>query len=41
MKGHELGFEEVTAQDALLVSFDGEVLQGTRRRHTNTRSTPR
>jgi L-ribulose-5-phosphate 4-epimerase len=34
MKGHELGFDEVTADDVLLISFDGEVLVGTRRRHS-------
>jgi L-ribulose-5-phosphate 4-epimerase len=34
MKGHELGFDEVTADDVLLISFDGEVLLGTRRRHS-------
>jgi L-ribulose-5-phosphate 4-epimerase len=34
MKGHELGFEEVTADDIVLLSFDGEVLAGKRRRHS-------
>ena len=34
MKGHELGFDEVTPDDVVLLSFDGEVLEGTRRRHS-------
>jgi len=34
MKGHELGFGEVTPDDVVLLSFDGELLQGTRRRHS-------
>jgi L-fuculose-phosphate aldolase len=34
MKGHELGFEEVTPDDVVLISFDGEVLLGSRRRHS-------
>jgi L-fuculose-phosphate aldolase len=34
MKGHELGFDEVTPDDVILLSFDGEVLEGRRRRHS-------
>jgi ribulose-5-phosphate 4-epimerase/fuculose-1-phosphate aldolase len=33
MKAAGLGFEEVTAADVLLVSWDGEVLEGVGRRH--------
>lgn len=33
MKGHGLGFEEVTAEDVILVSWTGDVLEGTARRH--------
>jgi L-ribulose-5-phosphate 4-epimerase len=34
MKGHDLGFSEVTPDDVILVSWDGEVLVGDRRRHS-------
>jgi L-fuculose-phosphate aldolase len=34
MKGHELGFDEVTPDDVLLLSWDGDVLEGRRRRHS-------
>ena len=33
MKAAGLGFEEVTPDDVVLVSWDGEVLEGTGRRH--------
>ena len=34
MKSHDLGFAEVTPEDVILVSWDGEVLVGDRRRHS-------
>ena len=33
MKASSLGFDEITAEDVILVSWDGEVLEGDRRRH--------
>lgn len=33
MKAHLYGFEEIERENVLLVSFDGEVLEGTGRRH--------
>ncbi|MGH9920473.1 MAG: class II aldolase/adducin family protein, partial [Nitrososphaerales archaeon] len=33
MKAHLRGFEEVSNEDVLLIDWDGEVLQGTGRRH--------
>ena len=33
MKASAIGFEEVTADDVILVSFEGEVLEGDRPRH--------
>lgn len=33
LKGAQLGFDEVTADDVILVDFDGQVLQGTAGRH--------
>jgi L-fuculose-phosphate aldolase len=34
MKSHDLGFAEVAPDDVVLVSWDGEVLEGDRRRHS-------
>lgn len=34
MKSHDLGFAEVTPEDVILVSWDGEVVVGDRRRHS-------
>ena len=34
MKGHHVGLEEVAEDDLLLLDADGEVLEGTRPRHT-------
>ena len=34
MKSHDLGFSEVGPDDVILVSWDGEVLVGDRRRHS-------
>lgn len=33
LKGSNLGFDEVTAEDVILLSWDGEVLEGTGGRH--------
>jgi ribulose-5-phosphate 4-epimerase/fuculose-1-phosphate aldolase len=34
MKGHELGLDEVTPEDVVLVDLEGKKLSGTRRRHS-------
>ncbi len=33
MKAHLFGFEEIERENVLLISFDGEILEGTGRRH--------
>ncbi len=33
MKAHHYGFEEIERENVLLISFDGEILEGTGRRH--------
>ncbi len=34
MKAHLFGFEEIERENVLLISFDGEILEGTGRRHS-------
>jgi Ribulose-5-phosphate 4-epimerase and related epimerases and aldolases len=40
MKAATHGFEEIGPEQVILVSWDGEVLEGDGRRHSSIRSTP-